>query len=39
MQQLTAAAKVVGDEALAGRIEESNLTIRRDIIFAASLYI
>lgn len=39
MQQLTAAAKVVGDDALAGRIEESNLTIRRDIIFAASLYI
>ena len=39
MQQLTAAAKVVGDDALAARIEESNLTIRRDIIFAASLYI
>ena len=39
MQQLTAAANVVGDKDLAARIEESNLTIRRDIIFAASLYI
>lgn len=39
MQQLTMAAKVVGDEKLAAHIEESNLTIRRDIIFAASLYI
>jgi superfamily II RNA helicase len=39
MQQLTAAAKVIGDDLLAARIEESNLTIRRDIIFAASLYI
>ena len=39
MQQLTTAAKVVGDEKLALHIEESNLTIRRDLIFAASLYI
>lgn len=39
MQQLARAAHVVGDEGLAAKIEESNLTIRRDIIFAASLYI
>jgi ATP-dependent RNA helicase DOB1 len=39
MQQLTMAARVVGDEKLAAHIEESNLTIRRDIIFAANLYI
>lgn len=39
MQQLARAAKVVGDEDLAAAIEASNLTIRRDIIFAASLYI
>ena len=39
MQQLARAAKVVGDEGLAAKIEESNMTIRRDIIFAASLYV
>ena len=39
MQQLTRAARVVGDEGLAAKIEESNMTIRRDIIFAASLYV
>ena len=31
--------QVIGDEDLAARFEESALTIRRDIIFAASLYI
>lgn len=39
MQELTRAARVAGDEKLAAHIEASNLTIRRDIIFAASLYI
>lgn len=39
LQQLSRAARVVGDEGLAVHIEEANLTIRRDIIFAASLYI
>ncbi len=39
MQQLVSAAKVLGDERLAARIEEANLLIRRDIMFAASLYI
>ncbi|KAG1668859.1 hypothetical protein FOA52_004954 [Chlamydomonas sp. UWO 241] len=39
MQQLMEAAKVVGDEPLAAKILESNLTIRRDIIFSASLYV
>jgi len=33
------AARVVGDEELAAKFEESVLTIRRDIMFAASLYI
>ena len=33
------AVQVVGDEDLAAKFEESALTIRRDIIFAASLYI
>lgn len=31
--------QVIGDEDLAAKFEESALTIRRDIIFAASLYI
>uniref|UniRef100_A0ABQ7GPW6 HUA enhancer 2 n=1 Tax=Dunaliella salina TaxID=3046 RepID=A0ABQ7GPW6_DUNSA len=39
LQQLARAARVVGDEGLAFHIEDANLTIRRDIIFAASLYI
>ncbi len=33
------AAKVIGDEALARKFEDSVQTIRRDIMFAASLYI
>ncbi|KAL6759568.1 HUA enhancer 2 [Haematococcus lacustris] len=39
LQQLAQAAKVVGDTDLAAHIEKANNTIRRDIIFAASLYI
>lgn len=39
MQELVKAAHVVGDTELAAHIEQSNLTIRRDIMFAASLYI
>lgn len=39
MQQLAAAAHAVGDEDLRAKIVESNLTIRRDIMFAASLYV
>ena len=31
--------QVVGDVELAAKFEESALTIRRDIVFAASLYI
>lgn len=39
MKNLHLAAKVVGDVDLAAKFEESALTIRRDIVFAASLYI
>lgn len=39
MQQLEQAAKVVGDTELAARFAESRATIRRDIMFAASLYV
>ena len=39
MQDLLRAAHVVGDEALKARFEESAQTVRRDIMFAASLYI
>lgn len=39
MKNLHLAAKVIGDEDLAAKFEESASTIRRDIIFAASLYI
>lgn len=39
MQQLAAAADAVGDKELAERLTESNMTIRRDIMFAASLYV
>eukprot|EP00891_Asterochloris_glomerata_P002642 jgi/Astpho2/2642/fgenesh1_pm.00049_%23_6_t len=39
MRNLELAAKVIGEEDLASKIAESADTIRRDIIFAASLYI
>lgn len=39
MGQLAAAAAAVGDMALAAKIREAGETIRRDIMFAASLYI
>lgn len=39
MQQLARAARVIGDEKLAGRFEESNETLRRGIMFSASLYL
>ncbi|KAL4421012.1 hypothetical protein ABPG77_008849 [Micractinium sp. CCAP 211/92] len=39
MQQLEHAAAVVGDKDLASKFEASRATIRRDIMFAASLYI
>lgn len=39
MQQLAAASDAVGDKQLAERLRESNMTIRRDIMFAASLYV
>jgi ATP-dependent RNA helicase DOB1 len=39
MQQLARAAEVIGDRALAARITESNDTMRRDIMFTASLYV
>lgn len=37
--RLQLAAKVIGDQELAQKFEESVQTIRRDIMFAASLYI
>lgn len=39
MQQLARAARVIGDEELAVRFEESNETLRRGIMFSASLYL
>jgi superfamily II RNA helicase len=36
---LQLAAKVIGDQELAQKFEDSVQTIRRDIMFAASLYI
>ncbi len=39
MGQLAAAAAAVGDMELAAKIREAGETIRRDIMFAASLYI
>lgn len=39
MHQLERAAKAVGDEELAAKFAASVATIRRDIIFAASLYL
>lgn len=39
MQQLARAASVVGDDTLAKRFEESNETLRRGIMFSASLYL
>ena len=39
MGELERAALAVGDSTLAQKIDESRSTIRRDIMFAASLYI
>jgi ATP-dependent RNA helicase DOB1 len=39
MQQLEKAAEAVGDVELAGKFASSRETIRRDIMFAASLFI
>jgi ATP-dependent RNA helicase DOB1 len=39
LTQLTDAAKEVGDGALAAKFQEAQASIRRDIVFAASLYI
>ncbi|CAD7701245.1 unnamed protein product [Ostreobium quekettii] len=39
MMQLAEAARVVGDEDLAKKFQESDATLKRDIIFAASLYV
>ena len=39
MQQLARAAEVIGDRELAAKITESNETLRRDIMFTASLYV
>jgi len=36
---LQVACKVIGDDGLAASFDESVQTIRRDIMFAASLYI
>jgi len=39
IQQLASAARVMGDMELAGQLDESNITLKRDIMFAASLYV
>lgn len=39
IQQLTCAARVMGDAELVKRLEESNTRLKRDIMFAASLYV
>ena len=39
MNELASAAKVIGDVGLEQKFKESAATIRRDIMFAASLYI
>lgn len=39
MQQLARAALVIGDKELAERFEQSNETLRRGIMFSASLYL
>lgn len=39
MQQLATAARSVGDETMAKRLEESNATLKRGIMFSASLYL
>lgn len=38
-RQLSDAAKAVGDEALERKFKEASAKMRRDIIFAASLYL
>jgi superfamily II RNA helicase len=37
--QLASAARVLGDEGLRRKIEDSAALVRRDIMFSASLYI
>lgn len=39
MQQLARAARVIGDAELAERFEQSNETLKRGIMFSASLYL
>ena len=39
MGQLEGACRVVGDTELAAKFADSRATIRRDIMFAASLYV
>lgn len=39
LRQLSEALAAVGEVGLAGRCEEAGKRIRRDIIFAASLYL
>jgi ATP-dependent RNA helicase DOB1 len=39
MRQLENAARAIGDEELAAKFSESAETVRRDIMFAASLYV
>ena len=39
LAQLAAAARVVGDARLASAFEAASAAIRRDIVFAASLYV
>lgn len=39
MNELSSAARVIGDLGLEEKFKESAATIRRDIMFAASLYI
>ena len=39
IQQMASAARVMGDMELVQQLEESNVTLKRDIMFAASLYV
>ncbi len=39
LRQLVSAARAIGEEALATKFEDGIAKIKRDIIFAASLYL
>ena len=39
LRQLISGAKVIGDSELAGKFEEASESIKRGVVFAASLYL